>query len=42
MSRSRPQRMKPQQALMIPADEVVTVSGSEDMVIILQPGTETE
>ena len=42
MSRSRPHCMKPQQALLIPADEVVTVSGSEDMVIMLQPDIETE
>ncbi|WP_268239393.1 hypothetical protein [Amphritea balenae] len=42
MSRSRPVRLEPQQELMIPADEVVTVSGSEDMVILLQPGKVTE
>lgn len=39
MSRSLPCRIKPQQVLLIPADEVVTVSGSEDMVITLEPDT---
>lgn len=40
MSRSRPYQMKPRHTLMIPADEIVTVSGTEDMVILLQPETE--
>lgn len=42
MSRSRPYRLKSAQSLLIPADEVVTVSGSEDMVITLQPETDTK
>jgi hypothetical protein len=37
MSRSRPYRLKADQSLLIPAKEVVTVSGSEDMTITLQP-----
>ncbi|UTW04492.1 hypothetical protein KDX31_05660 [Amphritea atlantica] len=37
MSRSRPYRLKSAQSILIPADEVVTVSGSEDMVITLKP-----
>ena len=40
MSRARPYHLKPQQVLLIPADEVVTVSGLEDMLISLQPETE--
>ncbi|WP_299199599.1 hypothetical protein [uncultured Amphritea sp.] len=42
MSRSRPYRLKSAESLLIPADEVVTVSGSEDMVITLQPETDTK
>ncbi len=41
MSRSRPYRLKSAQSLLIPADEVVTVSGSEDMVITLKSETES-
>jgi len=42
MSRSRPYRLKSAQSILIPADEVVTVSGSEDMVITLKPASEAE
>ncbi|WP_428034497.1 hypothetical protein [Amphritea sp.] len=42
MSRSRRYRLTSAQSLLIPADEMVTVSGSEDMVIALTPETETQ